>query len=55
MTDNPAAAGDLAASLRARVDTSRPHTARIWNYWLGGKDYYEADRAAGDEIRRLHP
>ncbi|MEV6940393.1 SAM-dependent methyltransferase, partial [Streptomyces sp. NPDC051132] len=32
-----------------------PHTARIWNYWLGGKDYYEADRAAGDEIRRLHP
>jgi hypothetical protein len=22
----------------AKIDTSRPHSARIWNYWLGGKD-----------------
>lgn len=55
MTDNPAATNDVAASLRARIDTSRPHTARIWNYWLGGKDNYEVDRAAGDQIRELHP
>ncbi|MEV6838413.1 SAM-dependent methyltransferase [Streptomyces sp. NPDC051133] len=55
MTDNTAATDDVAVSLRARVDTSRPHTARIWNYWLGGKDNYEVDRAAGDQIRRLHP
>ncbi|UFQ17586.1 MULTISPECIES: SAM-dependent methyltransferase [Streptomyces] len=39
----------------SRVDTSRPHTARIWNYWLGGKDNYEVDQEAGDRIRELHP
>jgi O-methyltransferase involved in polyketide biosynthesis len=41
--------------LNRRIVTTRPHTARIWNYWLGGGDYYEVDRVAGDEIRRLHP
>ncbi|MFJ9820193.1 SAM-dependent methyltransferase [Streptomyces sp. NPDC101151] len=55
MTDNPAAINDVAMSLRARINTSQPHTARIWNYWLGGKDNYEVDRAAGDQIRGLHP
>ncbi|WKE73344.1 SAM-dependent methyltransferase [Streptomyces sp. WP-1] len=55
MTDNPAATNDVAVSLRARINTSQPHTARIWNYWLGGKDNYEVDRAAGDQIRQLHP
>ncbi|QEV19761.1 SAM-dependent methyltransferase [Streptomyces alboniger] len=39
----------------SRVDTARPHTARIWNYWLGGKDNYEVDQEAGDRIRELHP
>ncbi|RFC77611.1 SAM-dependent methyltransferase [Streptomyces sp. AcE210] len=39
----------------SRIDTSRPHTARIWNYWLGGKDNYAVDEAAGDQIRQLHP
>ena len=43
------------AHLLARIDTSRPHTARISNYWTGGKDNYEVDREAGDQIRRLHP
>ncbi|QHA08565.1 SAM-dependent methyltransferase [Streptomyces broussonetiae] len=55
MTDNPAATNDVAVSLRSRINTSQPHTARIWNYWLGGKDNYEVDRAAGDRIRQLHP
>jgi hypothetical protein len=32
------------------VDSSVPHSARIWNYWLGGKDNFAADRAAGDEV-----
>lgn len=41
--------------LRARINTSQPHTARIWNYWLGGKDNYDVDRATGDQIRKLHP
>ncbi|MFJ9722105.1 SAM-dependent methyltransferase [Streptomyces sp. NPDC101209] len=55
MTENPAATDDPAAALRRRIDTLRPHTARIWNYWLGGGDYYEVDRVAGDRIRELHP
>ena len=46
-----------AASLEARkrIRTDQPHTARIWNYWLGGKDNYPVDQAAGDQIRELHP
>ncbi|MFF3378813.1 SAM-dependent methyltransferase [Streptomyces sp. NPDC002680] len=44
-----------AASLQARINSRQPHTARIWNYWLGGRDHYEVDRAAGDRIRELHP
>ncbi|MFJ9738473.1 SAM-dependent methyltransferase [Streptomyces sp. NPDC101166] len=56
MTEHPTAVGGPPAqSSRERIDTSQAHTARIWNYWLGGKDNYEVDRAAGDEIRRLHP
>jgi len=38
-----------------RVDPSVPHSARLWNYWLGGKDNYASDRAAGDEIARRFP
>jgi hypothetical protein len=55
VTNNPAATDDPAAALRRRIDTLRPHTARIWNYWLGGGDYYEVDRVAGDRIREIHP
>jgi O-methyltransferase involved in polyketide biosynthesis len=55
VTENPPAAEPTAEALRARINTSQPHTARIWNYWLGGKDNYEVDRAAGDQIRQLHP
>ncbi|WP_438872154.1 SAM-dependent methyltransferase [Paractinoplanes rishiriensis] len=32
-----------------------PHTARIWNYWLGGKDHYAADRAVGDQVQQFLP
>jgi hypothetical protein len=36
-------------------DTSTPHAARIWNYWMGGKDNYAADRAAGDAVAEVYP
>ncbi|WP_019887553.1 SAM-dependent methyltransferase [Streptomyces purpureus] len=45
----------MTDDIRSRIDTSRPHTARIWNYWTGGKDNYPVDREAGDRIRALHP
>ena len=35
--------------------TDIPHSARIWNYWMGGKDNYEVDRAAGDAWIAVHP
>jgi len=31
------------------------HPARVYSYWLGGKDHYLADREAGDEVARLRP
>jgi O-methyltransferase involved in polyketide biosynthesis len=34
---------------------SAAHPARVWNYWLGGRDYFAADRAAGEEIGREFP
>ena len=37
------------------LDTSIPQTARIWNYWLGGKDNFAVDRQVGDEIRKAFP
>ncbi|KIH99817.1 translation initiation factor IF-2 [Streptomonospora alba] len=37
------------------MDTSVAHNARVWNYWLGGKDNYAADRAAGDHVLSLFP
>jgi hypothetical protein len=37
------------------IDTTVPHSARIWNYWLGGKDNYQADRDAGDQLQRIYP
>lgn len=42
MSDNP-------------IDTSVAHTARVWNYWIGGKDNYPPDRQVGDRIRELFP
>ncbi|HEY0817104.1 MAG TPA: SAM-dependent methyltransferase [Pseudonocardia sp.] len=33
----------------------RPHGARIWNYWLGGKDNFAADRQVGDAVREVFP
>lgn len=37
------------------IDTSRPHPARIYDYLLGGKDHYEVDQRAGDELAAAAP
>ena len=42
---------DLATGL----DTSVPHSARIWNYWLGGKDNFPIDREVGERYREINP
>ncbi len=38
-----------------RIDTSVAHPARRYDYWLGGKDNFAADRASGDEIAEKFP
>ena len=37
------------------IDSSVPHSARVWNYWLGGKDNYAPDRAVGDQVMEMFP
>jgi hypothetical protein len=39
----------------AAFDTSVAHVARVYNYWLGGKDNFAADRAAGEQAIRAFP
>ncbi|MBO0810089.1 MAG: SAM-dependent methyltransferase [Actinobacteria bacterium] len=38
-----------------KIDVTVPHSARVWNYWLGGKDNYEVDRQVGDQVAQLYP
>src|SRR5215470_14894155 len=37
------------------LDTSVAHPARVYAYWLGGKDHYEADRRAAEAVIRERP
>ena len=37
------------------IDTTRPHPARRYNYWLGGKDNFAVDRESGDAIAAAMP
>jgi O-methyltransferase involved in polyketide biosynthesis len=37
------------------LDVSTAHPARVWNYWLGGRDYFAADRAEGERLSREFP
>ena len=58
MTDSPASSDGLQAdesTAQTGIDTTVPHSARIWNYWLGGKDNFAVDRAAGDEYVKVFP
>jgi hypothetical protein len=37
------------------LDTSVAHPARVYDYWLGGKDNYEADRIAAEAAIAVRP
>ncbi|MEU9309506.1 SAM-dependent methyltransferase [Streptomyces sp. NPDC048256] len=52
MTDHVTTPGSAAPQ---KIDTSVPHSARIWNYWLGGKDNYPVDEQAGDAYTAVFP
>jgi hypothetical protein len=55
--------GDPAAAQAGAVtpaglevfDPRRPHPARIYDYWCGGKDNFEADRRTGEQVAELAP
>jgi hypothetical protein len=52
----PSMTGSASGSdVSARLDTNVPHSARIWNYWLGGKDNFAADRVVGDQVKQAYP
>jgi trans-aconitate methyltransferase len=46
-------AGNLHAALE--FDPSKPNAARMYDYFLGGKDNFASDRAAAEEILRVSP
>ena len=51
MTQNsPGATGELPV-----FDTGVANAARMWNYWIGGKDNFRADREAGDQVLAAMP
>ncbi|HEY0933307.1 MAG TPA: SAM-dependent methyltransferase [Trebonia sp.] len=41
--------------LPAEIDTARPHSARMYDYFIGGKDHFAADRETAAEVLRHSP
>jgi len=50
MTDS-----QVPSSGSGRLNTGVAHNARVWNYWIGGKDNYEVDQAVGDQVAGMFP
>jgi len=51
-------AGDRSGSgagLTTEIDTSVAHPARVYDYWLGGKDNFAADREAAERVLAVTP
>ncbi|WP_043732590.1 SAM-dependent methyltransferase [Streptomyces zinciresistens] len=41
--------------LGERIRSDVPHSARVWNAWLGGKDNYPVDRELADVVSAAYP
>jgi hypothetical protein len=46
---------DDSARVPIDIDTSVAHPARVYDYWLGGKTNFAADRAAGEQSVAVNP
>ncbi|WFE28706.1 SAM-dependent methyltransferase [Solwaraspora sp. WMMD791] len=46
---------DTDPELASKLQVDVPHAARMWNYWMGGKDNFQADRDAGDAVAGVYP
>ncbi len=55
MTDEPATGAAELPGDEALIDTTRPHQARIYDYWLGGTDNYAVDREAAERALAAYP
>ena len=55
MTDELAARPAQEPRLPVLVDTTRPHQARVYDYWLGGKDNFAVDREAAEQALAAYP
>jgi S-adenosyl methyltransferase len=44
-----------AHEVALEIDTSVAHVARVYDFWLGGKDNFAADRAAGQQAIQAYP
>ena len=53
MAINPAHLAPPGTDSKPQFDTSVPHPARVYGYWLYGKDHYAADREAVPTIAYL--
>src|ERR1700752_5420314 len=53
MTQSAPQEQHLAAGLVP--DPTVPNPARIWNYWVGGKDHFDADRALAEQFGQVVP
>jgi len=50
-----AAAQEPDDSVPADIRTEIPHPARVYDYWLGGKDNFAADRAVAEQVIAVMP
>jgi S-adenosyl methyltransferase len=46
---------DTEGSLHPGFDTTVAHPARVYDYWLGGKDNFAADKAAAEAVIAVRP
>jgi O-methyltransferase involved in polyketide biosynthesis len=53
--DSAEAAKDSDGGRLPGLDTSVANAARMWNYWIGGKDNFRADRVAGEQVLEAMP
>ncbi len=45
----------MTTSGKPEIDTSRPHSARMYDYYLGGKDWYPVDEEAAEKVLTVCP
>jgi hypothetical protein len=55
VTNEGSAAWQEQAEPPVVIDTSKAHQARIYDYWLGGKNNYEVDREAAEQALAAYP